>query len=60
MRWVMTRVFPDPAPARIIRGPSVYKTASFCGSLRPSVYACGAVMSGHDNTTNSFTINQNR
>ena len=34
--WVNTRVFPEPAPARIKRGPSVFKTASFCGSFNVS------------------------
>src|SRR5258708_15123216 len=29
----MTRVFPDPAPARIITGPSVCRTASRCSGL---------------------------
>src|SRR5919205_2140446 len=33
MRTVMTRVFPDPAPARISSGPSVASTASRCRSL---------------------------
>src|SRR6516225_5431723 len=36
MRWVMTRVFPLPAPARISRGPSVWLTASRCGAFSPS------------------------
>src|SRR5579872_5357316 len=33
MRNVMTRVFPDPAPARISSGPSVCSTASRCSGL---------------------------
>src|SRR5690242_19201249 len=33
MRNVMTRVFPDPAPARIRSGPSVCRTASRCSGL---------------------------
>src|SRR2546421_8828391 len=33
MRTVMTRVFPDPAPAMMSRGPSVVSTASRCRSL---------------------------
>src|SRR5258708_39933653 len=33
IRYVMTRVFPDPAPARIITGPSVCRTASRCSGL---------------------------
>ncbi len=35
MRWVMTRVFPLPAPARMSTGPSVASTASRCCGLRP-------------------------
>ena len=35
MRWVMTRVFPLPAPARISSGPSVWLTASRCCGLSP-------------------------
>ncbi len=33
MRTVMTRVLPEPAPARISSGPSVASTASRCRSL---------------------------
>src|SRR4051812_43463942 len=33
MRTVMTRVFPDPAPASMSKGPSVASTASRCRSL---------------------------
>src|SRR5881396_953788 len=36
MRWVMTRVFPLPAPARMRTGPSVASTASRCCGLRPA------------------------
>src|SRR6266849_570442 len=36
MRWVRTRVLPEPAPARINSGPSPYVTASRCGALSPS------------------------
>src|SRR5215218_9986684 len=36
MRWVSTRVFPEPAPARMRSGPPGHVTASRCGSLRPS------------------------
>src|SRR5436309_15390664 len=36
MRWVRTRVLPDPAPARLRSGPSPYVTASRWGSLSPS------------------------
>src|SRR5215470_13661257 len=35
-RCVMTRVFPDPAPARTSSGPFWWRTASFCSGLRPS------------------------
>src|SRR5689334_6199019 len=33
MRYAITRVFPDPAPARINSGPSVCRTADRCGGL---------------------------
>src|SRR5213079_3107715 len=33
MRYVMTRVFPLPAPARMSTGPSVVSTASRCCGL---------------------------
>ena len=36
MRWVSTRVLPEPAPARISSGPSPCRTASRCGGFRPS------------------------
>src|SRR5215217_4411203 len=36
MRWVSTRVLPDPAPARISNGPSPCTTASRWGGLRPA------------------------
>ncbi len=34
MRWTMTRVFPEPAPASTSSGPSVVVTASRCGGFR--------------------------
>src|SRR5688572_22529203 len=34
IRWAITRVLPDPAPARIRSGPSVWRTASRCSGLR--------------------------
>jgi urea transport system permease protein len=34
IRWVMTRVLPEPAPASTSNGPSVVSTASRCGGLR--------------------------
>ena len=36
IRWVSTRVLPEPAPATISSGPSVCSTASRCGGFRPS------------------------
>ena len=36
MRWVSTRVLPEPAPATISSGPSVWVTASYWTGLRPS------------------------
>src|SRR6185295_12100995 len=36
IRWVMTRVFPLPAPARISTGPSTARTASCCSGFNPS------------------------
>ena len=36
MRWVRTRVLPDPAPATTSTGPSVARTASRCAGLRPA------------------------
>lgn len=35
-RCVKTLVFPDPAPAKTKRGPSVYVTARFCCSFKPA------------------------
>src|ERR1700681_3025359 len=36
MRLVMTRVFPEPAPARMSSGPLMCRTASRCSGLRAS------------------------
>src|SRR3954451_5161723 len=36
MRWVSTRVLPEPAPARMSSGPSPNSTASRCGGVRPA------------------------
>src|SRR5688500_2421900 len=36
MRWVRTRVLPEPAPATISRGPASCTTASRWTGLRPS------------------------
>src|SRR5215208_6904035 len=35
MRWVSTRVLPDPGPATTSTGPLVASTASRCASLSP-------------------------
>jgi hypothetical protein len=35
MRWVSTRVFPDPGPATTSTGPFVASTASRCASFSP-------------------------
>ena len=45
MRWVSTRVLPDPAPATTSSGPSTWVTASSWTGLRPSV---GSGRSGHE------------
>ena len=37
MRYVSTRVLPDPAPASTRSGPSVVTTASRCGPFRVSI-----------------------
>src|SRR4029450_4761943 len=34
MRWVKTRVLPEPAPAKMRSGPSVWRTASRWGGFR--------------------------
>src|SRR3954468_24129681 len=46
MRCVSTRVLPDPAPARMSRGPSPCVTASRWGSFRPSSRASILAVSG--------------
>src|SRR5436305_6102273 len=43
IRWVSTRVLPEPAPARISSGPPGCRTASRWGSFRPSRNDSGAV-----------------
>src|SRR5581483_3826959 len=35
MRWVITRVLPEPGPARIKTGPSIASTASRWAAFRP-------------------------
>src|ERR1035437_4261376 len=42
MRLVMTRVLPEPAPARMSRGPSVASTAARCSGFRLSMGGCKA------------------
>src|SRR4051812_19419513 len=50
IRWVSTRVLPEPAPARIRSGPSPCRTASRWGSLSPSrrVSAAAVAMRSED------------
>src|SRR3972149_2742973 len=36
MRWVITRVLPDPGPARISTGPSMVSTACLWAGFSPS------------------------
>ena len=36
IRWVSTRVLPEPAPASTSSGPSPWVTASRCAGFRPS------------------------
>src|SRR6202034_2697950 len=36
IRWVSTRVLPEPAPATISSGPPMWVTAARCCGLRPS------------------------
>jgi hypothetical protein len=38
MRVVITRVFPEPAPARRRRGPSVRRTAARCSGLSFAIF----------------------
>src|SRR5882757_1722183 len=40
MRWVMTRVLPEPAPARMSKGPSTDSTAARCGGFNLSSRCC--------------------
>src|SRR3954463_3664249 len=47
IRWVSTRVLPEPAPARMSSGPAPWAPAARCGGLSPprraSAAACGIV-----------------
>src|ERR1700684_2953358 len=40
MRWVITRVLPEPAPARISKGPSTASTAARCCGFNLSSRCC--------------------
>src|SRR5579862_3164635 len=40
IRLVMTRVLPEPAPARISRGPSVASTAARCSGFNLAMSDC--------------------
>src|SRR4051812_7614681 len=46
IRWVSTRVLPEPAPARMSSGPSPCVTASRWGGVRPSSRASIAARGG--------------
>src|SRR4051794_6504064 len=43
MRWVMVRVLPVPAPARMQTGPSTAEAAVRCSSSRPASTASAPV-----------------
>ena len=40
MRCVSTRVLPEPAPARMSRGPPGWATAACCSGFKPSSNCC--------------------
>src|SRR3954451_5730818 len=46
IRWVSTRVLPEPAPARTSSGPSGCVTASRCGGFNPASRSSRAAASG--------------
>ena len=46
MRWVSTRVLPEPAPARMSSGPSPWVTAARWGSFKPLQQGGDAVIGG--------------
>ena len=56
MRLVMTRVLPEPAPARISSGPLMCRTASRCSGLRDSRNCIGARDSRLGTRTIQLTI----
>jgi hypothetical protein len=45
---VMTRVFPEPAPARRRRGPSVRRTAARCSGLSVAIFIDSFMKRGWD------------
>ncbi|MFC2285598.1 MAG: hypothetical protein ACFNLH_08955 [Corynebacterium matruchotii] len=42
MRWVRTRVLPDPAPAMMSRGAPAWVTAASWAGLRPRMSSAGS------------------
>ena len=46
IRWVSTRVLPEPAPATISSGLPLWTTAVRCASFRPSTSASRSVAGG--------------
>ena len=42
MRWVSTRVLPEPAPAMMSRGAPAWVTACSCAGLRPLTSSVGS------------------
>ena len=56
MRVVTTRVFPEPGPATIRRGPSPLRTASCCCGFKPSVRLSSLCSAA--SASESFTSNQ--
>ena len=48
MRWVMTRVLPEPGPATMRSGPSTHWTASRCGGFSPLRSASTGSAIGYD------------
>ena len=55
MRWVSTRVLPEPAPARMSSGPSPWVTAARWGALRPSSRAAIRSSAAASGTTPEHT-----
>ena len=46
MRWVRTRVLPEPAPARTSSGPSPWRDRLALRLVQPGEQALGAVRAG--------------